>query len=124
MGLLYVFDAAIRSVLLHSLNEELRLLSCVLDIRRSTLGLVQFLRRAHLGFDVNRLDSLLDGDIERSLPVFVKHEEVMWEVGELVCESYMVRLVTHKLVHCRISVFIASVVVWVNQVALDVVESL
>ena len=47
----------------------------------------------------------------------------MWEVGKLVCESGVVGLVTHKLVHCRISVFIASVVVRVNQVALNVVES-
>ena len=74
MWLLHVFDAAIGSVLLHALNEELCLIGCVLNIRCSTLSLVQFLRRAHLGFEVNRLDSLLDGDIERSLSVFVKHE--------------------------------------------------
>ena len=87
MGLLHVFDAAIRSVLLHSLNEELCLLGCVVNIGCSTLGLVQFLRSAHLGLEVNGLDRLLDSDIERRLSVLVQHEEVMRKVGQLVCES-------------------------------------
>ena len=124
MGLLHVFDAAIRPVLLHSLNEELCLLGCVVNIRCSTLGLVQFLRSAHLSLEVNGLDRLLDSDIERRLSVLVQHEEVVREVGQLVCESRAVGLVTHELMHCRISVLIASIVMGVDQVALDVVEGL
>ena len=46
------------------------------------------------------------------------------ELGHLALQRQQVCLVTHQLVHSRIPVRVHPIVVWLHQVALDVVERL
>ena len=142
MRLLNEFNTAIWSILLHPLDEHGRLLRLFFELVFGLLlrdivlellfGAPQTLNvlfgsrllSSLFGTDVRSFNCLKNGDIERRLPLLVQHEKMVWQVSQLSLKSKPVCFIAHQLMNGRISIRIHSIVMRVNQVALNVRECL
>lgn len=136
MRLLDKLDAAGGSILLHSLDQHLGLLCCILEsflvflvdeVGPSWQALVIFLLRIFAlsyGPSLHDRDFFLNCHIQRRLPILVQHEEMVGKVGKLRLEGEPIWLEPHQLVHRGVAIRVHPIVVWVDQVTLNVVESL
>ena len=135
MRLLYEFDAAIRTVFLHSLDQhhslfgfffkfnfsiDLLLLKLLVIAALVLLSLLSCL----LGFELGSGKCLDDGDIEGSLTLLVQHEEMMGQISKLSLKLEPVLFISHQLVDSCVAFGVDAIIMRVNQVTLNVAESL
>ena len=114
---------------MHSQDEHLRLFRGILKrFFDFLLGSASTLFLSFSGFTkalilyVDGRYGLQDGHVEGRLAKLVEHEQMVGQVGKLRLEVEPVFLVTHKLVNRCVPVAIHTIVMRLDQVALNVVE--
>ena len=130
MRLLHELDAAVGAVLLHPQDEILGLFCCVFDnvlkvVKSTRISTFAFLALSEfLGLNVYSGDCFQDGYIKGCLAKLVDHKKMVRQISKLSFECEPIRLVTHQLMDCSVAVNVHTIVMGLNQVTLNVVESL